>query len=85
MTVTRVLFVLGALGYVGYGLKRFGGLDRYTSPRFVRNPPTSGLWGPARFLRRDTWTEEGLRERNRVLVWQLGLLAIIAIGGMLAR
>ena len=83
MTVTRVLLALAVLAYLAYGLKRFGGLHRYTSPRFVRNPPPSGLWGPARFLSRDTWTEEGLRERNRVLVWQIGFLVIIAIVGKL--
>jgi hypothetical protein len=85
VTVTRILVALVVLVYVGYGLKRFGGLDRYTSPRFVRNPPPSGYWGPARFLSRDTWTEEGLRVRNRVLVWQIGLVFIVAIAGMLWR
>jgi hypothetical protein len=85
MIVTRVLLAIAVIAYVVYGLKRFGRLDRYTSPRFVRHPPPSGLWGPVRFLSRDTWTEEGLRERNRVLVWQIGFLVIIAVAGTLWR
>ena len=85
MTVTRVLLALAVLSYFGYGIKRFGGLDLYTSPRFVRNPPRSGFWGPVRFLSRETWTEEGFRERNRVLVWQVGGVIMIAVAGMLWR
>jgi hypothetical protein len=74
-----VLFALVAVPYLGYGLKRFG-LGFWTSPRFVRNPPRTGLWGPMRFLSRETWTDEGLRERDRMFVWQAGCLVLAAVG-----
>ena len=84
MSVLRILLGLAAAAYLGYGLKRFG-LELYTSPRFVRNPPRTGLWGPVRFFSRDTWTEEGLRERNRMFVWQAGCLIVIALVALLWR
>ena len=79
MTILRVIFALVAIPYLAYGLRRFG-LSFWTSPRFVRNPPRTGLWGPVRFFSRETWTDEGLRERERMFVWQAGCLLLAALG-----
>ena len=76
--ILRVILAVVVVAYLGYGLAAFG-LELYTSPRYVRRPPRTGLWGPIRFLSRDTWTEEGLRRRNRMLLWQVGALVLTIV------
>jgi hypothetical protein len=80
MVVLRTLFILATVCYLAYGMRFFA---LYTSPRFVKRPPRTGLWGPFRFLSRDTWTEEGLRERERLFMWQAGCLAFLLVGALL--
>ena len=76
----RAIIAVVLVGYIVVGIRSFG-VDLYTSPRFVRQPPRTGFWGPIRFLSRDTWTEEGWRRRNRLLLWQIGaaVLTVLAV------
>ena len=79
----KALFtVLATLAYVALGLRVFGS-GLFSSPRYVRQPPAGGLWGPRQFLSRDTWTPEGLKRRNRLLAWQGGLVILMLILALL--
>ena len=75
------ILILLVVAYTTYGVQRFSGL--LLSSRYVKERPRYGMWGPGHFFRSDTWTEERLRQRNRMLLWEAGLLVLLVIVGVL--